>query len=272
MRFAWGTRTFVMGIINVTPDSFSADGVLGDPAVAVELGRGMAEGGADILDVGGISSRPGHQEISVDEELGRVIGVLPGLRAAVEVPISIDTYRYEVAKAAVESGATVINDIWGLQREPRLAELAAQTGSVLVLMHNQDNTTYQDLVADIIESLARSVAVAESAGVARDAIVVDPGIGFGKTAEQNLEVLRRLGELKALGLPILLGTSRKSTIGKVLGLPVEDRIEGTAATVALGIAGGADIVRVHDVAPMVRVARMSDAVVRGGWTEPKVAA
>ncbi len=272
MRFAWGTRTFVMGIINVTPDSFSADGVLGDPAVAVELGRGMAEGGADILDVGGISSRPGHQEISVDEELGRVIGVLPGLRAAVEVPISIDTYRYEVAKAAVESGATVINDIWALQREPRLAELAAQTGSGLVLMHNQDNTTYQDLVADIIESLARSVAVAESAGVARDAIVVDPGIGFGKTAEQNLEVLRRLGELKALGLPILLGTSRKSTIGKVLGLPVEDRIEGTAATVALGIAGGADIVRVHDVAPMVRVARMSDAVVRGGWTEPKVAA
>jgi dihydropteroate synthase len=272
VRFAWGTRTFVMGIINVTPDSFSADGVLGDPAVAVELGRGMAEGGADILDVGGMSSRPGHQEISVEEELGRVIGVLPGLRAAVEVPISIDTYRYEVAKAAVESGATVINDIWALQREPRLAELAAQTGSGLVLMHNQDNTTYQDLVADIIESLARSVAVAESAGVARDAIVVDPGIGFGKTAEQNLEVLRRLGELKALGLPILLGTSRKSTIGKVLGLPVEDRIEGTAATVALGIAGGADIVRVHDVAPMVRVARMSDAVVRGGWTEPEVAA
>jgi dihydropteroate synthase len=261
-----------MGIINVTPDSFSADGVLGDPAVAVALGRGMAEAGVDILDVGGMSSRPGHQEISLDEELGRVMGVLPGLRAAVEVPISIDTYRYEVAKAAVETGATVINDIWALQREPRLAELAAQTRSGLVLMHNQDNTTYSDLVHDIIESLARSVAVAESAGVAREAIVVDPGIGFGKTAEQNLEVLRRLGELKALGLPILLGTSRKSTIGKVLGLPVEDRIEGTAATVALGIAGGADIVRVHDVAPMVRVARMSDAIVRGGWTEPEVAA
>jgi dihydropteroate synthase len=261
-----------MGIINVTPDSFSADGVLGDPAVAVALGRGMVEAGVDILDVGGMSSRPGHQEISLDEELGRVMGVLPGLRAAVEVPISIDTYRYEVAKAAVETGATVINDIWALQREPRLAELAAQTRSGLVLMHNQDNTTYSDLVHDIIESLARSVAVAESAGVAREAIVVDPGIGFGKTAEQNLEVLRRLGELKALGLPILLGTSRKSTIGKVLGLPVEDRIEGTAATVALGIAGGADIVRVHDVAPMVRVARMSDAIVRGGWTEPEVAA
>jgi dihydropteroate synthase len=272
VRFAWGTRTFVMGIINVTPDSFSADGVLGDPAAAVRLGRGMAEAGADILDVGGMSSRPGHEEISVEEELGRVMGVLPGLRAAVAVPISIDTYRLEVARAAIEAGAGIINDIWGLQREPRLAEVAAETGSGLVLMHNQDGTDYADLVPEIIESLRRSVSVAEAAGVARDDIVVDPGIGFGKTAEQNLEVLRRLAELKALGLPILLGTSRKSTIGKVLGLPVEDRLEGTAATVALGIAGGADIVRVHDVAPMLRVARMSDAVVRGGWTEPEVAA
>jgi dihydropteroate synthase len=261
-----------MGIINVTPDSFSADGVLGDPSMAVELGRGMVEAGADILDVGGMSSRPGHQEISVDEELTRVMRVLPALRAAVPAPISIDTYRYEVARAAVESGAGVINDIWGLQREPRLAELAAETGSGLVLMHNQDGSAYADLVPDLIASLARSVAVAEAAGVPRDAIVVDPGIGFGKTAEQNLEVLRRLGELKALGLPILLGTSRKSTIGKVLGLPVEDRLEGTAATVALGIAAGADIVRIHDVGPMVRVARMSDAIIRGGWTEPEVAA
>lgn len=257
-----------MGIINVTADSFSADGVLGDPAIAVELGRGMEEAGADIVDVGGMSSRPGHQEISLDEELTRVMNVVPGLRAAVAVPISIDTYRYEVAQAAVAGGATIINDIWGLQREPRLAELAAQTGSGLVLMHNQDHTTYEDLVPDIIESLGRSVAVAESAGVPPDAIIVDPGIGFGKSAEQNLEVLRRLDALKVLGLPILLGTSRKSTIGRVLGLPVEDRLEGTAATVALGIAGGADIVRVHDVGPMVRVARMSDAVVRGGWTDP----
>ena len=272
MKFDWGTRTFVMGIINVTADSFSADGVLGDPAIAVALGRGMEEAGADIVDVGGMSSRPGHQEISLEEELTRVMNVVPGLRAAVAVPISIDTYRYEVAQAAVAGGATIINDIWGLQREPRLAELAVQTGSGLVLMHNQDHTTYKDLLPDIIESLGRSVAVAESAGVPPDAIIVDPGIGFGKSAEQNLEVLRRLDALKVLGLPILLGTSRKSTIGRVLGLPVEDRLEGTAATVALGIAGGADIVRVHDVGPMVRVARMSDAVVRGRWTDPGVAA
>jgi dihydropteroate synthase len=261
-----------MGIINVTPDSFSDDGLLADLDAAVAFGRGMVEAGADVLDVGGMSSRPGHQEISVAEERRRVMGVLPGLRAVVEVPISIDTYRLEVAAAAVEAGATIINDIWGLQREPRLAELAAANRSGLVLMHNQDGTSYADLIPDIVESLARSVAVAESAGVPREDIIIDPGIGFGKTAEQNLEVLRRLGELKTLGLPILLGTSRKSTIGKVLGLPVEDRIEGTAATVALGIAGGADIVRVHDVAPMVRVARMSDAIVRGRWTEPRAAA
>jgi dihydropteroate synthase len=261
-----------MGVINVTPDSFSADGVLGDPAVAVALGRRMAEAGADILDVGGMSSRPGHSEIGVEEEVERVMGVLPGLRATVELPISIDTYRLEVAESAIAAGATVINDIWGLRREPRLAELAAANRCTLILMHNQEGTSYSDLVPDIIDSLARSVAVAESAGVSRQDIIVDPGIGFGKTAEQNLEVLRRLDELKVLGLPVLLGTSRKSTIGKVLGLPVDERVEGTAATVALGIAAGADIVRVHDVAAMVRVARMSDAVVRGGWSEPVVAA
>jgi dihydropteroate synthase len=260
-----------MGIINVTPDSFSGDGVL-EPARAVDQGREMESAGADILDVGGMSSRPGHDEIPAADELARVMAVLPGLRRAVGVPISIDTYRYDVAVVAVDAGASVINDIWGLKREPRLAELAAEHNCGLVLMHNQDGTEYGDLVSEVIGSLRHSVEVAEAAGVKRDALVVDPGIGFGKTAEQNLEVLRRLGALKVLGLPILLGTSRKSTIGKVLGLPVEDRLEGTAATVALGIAAGADVVRVHDVAPMVRVARMTDAIVRGGWKEPEVAA
>ena len=270
MKFDWGSRTFLMGIINYTSDSFSGDGLAGDPTTATELAVQMAREGADIVDVGGMSSRPGHGEIAVEDEIARVMDVLPDIVAAVNVPVSIDTYRYAVAEVAVGAGARIINDIWGLKREPRLAELAARQGCPMVLMHNQDGTDYEDVVVGVIESLRHSVDLAEAAGVPRSDIIVDPGIGFGKTAEQNLQVLRRLDELKVLSLPILLGTSRKSTIGKVLGLPVEDRLEGTAATVALGIAAGADIVRVHDVAPMVRVARMSDAVVRGGWREEEV--
>ena len=270
--FDWGSRTYVMGIINVTPDSFSGDGLSDNPDQAVALAKKMADDGADLVDVGGMSSRPGHEEIPPEDELSRVMAVLPRIVDTVGVPVSIDTYRYAVAEAAVQSGATIINDIWGLKREPRLAGLAAREGCMLVLMHNQDGTEYQDLIVDILESLSRSVRSAEAAGVASRQLVIDPGIGFGKTAEQNLEVLRRLDEFKSLGLPIMLGTSRKSTIGKVLGLAVEDRVEGTAATVALGIAAGADIIRVHDVAAMVRVARMTDAVVRGGWHEAEVEA
>jgi dihydropteroate synthase len=272
VEFNWGTRTYVMGIINVTPDSFSGDGLGDDADGAVALARRMVDDGADLVDVGGMSTRPGHEEVSDQEELGRVMSVLPRIATMVTVPVSVDTYRLSVAEAAIGSGASVINDIWGLKREPRLAELAAREGCTLVLMHNQEGTDYEDLIADVVESLRRSVKSAEAAGVPRQHLVIDPGIGFGKTAEQNLEVLRRLGEFKVLGLPILLGTSRKSTIGKVLGLPVEDRLEGTAATVALGIAGGADVVRVHDVAPMVRVARITDAIVRGGWRELQVEA
>ena len=271
MTFEWGSRTFVMGIINYTPDSFSGDGLGGQPAAAISLAQQMAADGADMVDIGGMSSRPGHQEIPVEEEIARVMEVLPEVVAAAGVPVSIDTYRYAVAEVAVDGGARIINDIWGLKRDPKLARLAAAKGCMLVLMHNQEGTDYEEVVTGVIDSLRQSVAIAEAAGVPRDDIVVDPGIGFGKTAEQNLEVLRRLDELTVLGLPILLGTSRKSTIGKVLGLPPEDRIEGTAATVALGIARGADIVRVHDVAPMARVARMADAVVRGTWKEAIVA-
>jgi dihydropteroate synthase len=271
VNFEWGSRTFVMGIINYTPDSFSGDGVGGRPASAVGLAMQMASKGADIIDIGAMSSRPGHQEIAVDAEVARLMEVLPDIVAAIKVPVSIDTYRYAVAEVAVHNGARIINDIWGLKREPRLAQLAAATGCMLVLMHNQEGTEYDEVVADVIDSLRQSMVIAEAAGVPRDDLIVDPGIGFGKTAEQNLEVLRRLDELSVLGRPILLGTSRKSTIGKVLGLPAEDRIEGTAATVALGIARGADIVRVHDVEAMVRVARMADAVVRGTWKEEIVA-
>ncbi len=258
----------VMGILNVTPDSFSGDGLGSDPAAAVDRALQMEADGADIVDVGGMSTRPGHATVPVEEELSRVLSVLPELVAALRVPVSIDSFRYEVVAAALDQGATVVNDVWGLQREPRLAELAARAGARLVLMHNQEGTEYVDLLSDIVASLRRSVATAEAAGVARDRLLVDPGIGFGKTADQNLEVLQRLGELKAIGLPIVLGTSRKSTIGKVLGSGPEDRLEGSAATVALGIAAGADVVRVHDVRQMTRVCRMTDAIVRRPTTVP----
>ena len=262
----FGARTHVMGIVNVTPDSFSGDGVAGQPATAAAMARRMVEDGASILDVGGQSTRPGHAEVTQGQELDRVMSVLPAL-PRLGVLVSVDTYRLDVARAALDAGAAMINDVWGLKREPGLAGLAAERGAWLVLMHNQDGTAYQDLVPDVLASLRASIAIAGAAGMGRERLVVDPGIGFGKTAEQNLEILRRLGEFRALGLPILLGTSRKSTIGKVLGTEVDDRLEGTAATVALGIAGGADIVRVHDVREMARVAAMSDAIVRG-WREP----
>jgi dihydropteroate synthase len=260
--FDWGARTYVMGIVNVTPDSFSGDGILGRPDEAAAMAARMEADGADLIDVGGQSTRPGHVEVGPDEELERVMSVLPGIVARVGVPVSIDTYRSEVAAAALDAGATIVNDVWGLRRDPRLADLAARPDAWLVLMHNQDNPVYRDLVPDVISGLAGSVTMAEAAGVPLGRIIVDPGIGFGKTSEQNLVVLQRLGELKVLNLPILLGTSRKSTIGKVLDLPVEDRVEGTAATVALGIAAGADMVRVHDVKAMARVCRMADAIVR----------
>lgn len=261
-QFEWGVRTYIMGVLNLTPDSFSGDGLADDPGAAVGQALRMEAEGADIIDVGGMSTRPSHVEVPSEEELRRVMAVLPDLLARLRVPVCVDTFRYDVAVAALEAGVAGINDVWGLQREPRLARLAARSGALLFLMHNQDGTEYSDLLADIAGSLARSVAAAEAAGVTRDRIVVDPGIGFGKTADQNLEVLARLSELKSLGLPVLLGTSRKSTIGKVLGTEVGDRLEGTAATVALGIGAGVDMVRVHDVVPMARVARMADAIVR----------
>jgi dihydropteroate synthase len=261
-RFDWGARTYVMGILNLTPDSFSGDGLWAHPPDAVALAVQMEADGADVIDVGGMSTRPGHDIVSPAEERERVMSVIPELVARLRVPVSIDTFRHEVAVAAVDAGAAVINDVWGLQREPRLAELAARSGAMLVLMHNQDGTEYADLLPDIAASLRRGIEIALAAGVPVDRLVIDPGIGFGKTADQNLEVLSRLAEVKELGLPVLLGTSRKSTIGKVLGTEVDDRLEGTAATVALGIAAGADMVRVHDVREMARVARMSDAIVR----------
>ncbi len=262
-EFRWGERTYVMGIVNVTPDSFSGDGLGGNVEAVLSQARRFVADGVDIIDVGGESTRPGHTAVAEDEELRRVIPVVERLARDVHVPISIDTYKSGVARRAVEAGAFLINDVWGLKRDPAIARVAAEAHVPLVLMHNHDGTSYADLVPDVIASLRHSLEQAQAAGVPWEDLIVDPGIGFGKTVEHNLEVMRRLGEMRCLGRPMLLGTSRKSIIGLVLGLPVDQRVEGTAATVALGIAQGVDIVRVHDVREMVRVCRMSDAIVRG---------
>jgi len=266
---AWGVRTYVIGIINLTPDSFSGDGLGGDVDGAVDLALRFQDEGADILDIGAESTRPGHKQVSLDEELARLMPALEAIAKRVDLPISVDTYKAAVARRAVDAGAVIINDISGLKAEPELAEVAAETCAGLVLMHSQKGTKYRDLVPDLVSSLKDSVRIALEAGVPRDNIIVDPGIGFGKTPDQNLAVLARLDELKELDCPMLVGTSRKSTLGLLLDLPAEERVEATAATVSLAIAGGADLVRVHDVKEMVRVCRVTDAVVRGwrpeGW-------
>jgi dihydropteroate synthase len=266
--FAWGSRTYVMGIVNVTPDSFSGDGLLAhagaDPlAAALEQGRVMAAAGADILDVGGASSRPGHAAVPVDEEARRAVPVVRALRAALpDMPLSIDTTNRAVAEAALDAGADMLNDIWGVGADDSIARLAAERRLPLVVMHNRAEARYRNLLAEVIADLDRALERALAIGADIDSLIVDPGIGFGKTAEHNLLLLRELDALAVLGRPILLGTSRKSTIGKVLDLPADQRLEGTLATTALGIAAGADIIRVHDVAANVRAARMTDVIVR----------
>jgi len=273
--FYWGKRTYVMGVINVSPDSFSGDGIA-DVEEAVARTERLSSDGADIIDIGGESTRPGSTPLSTDEELRRVIPVVEKLANKISVPLSVDTYKLEVARQALNAGANMVNDIWGLRKEPRLAELAAQKDVPIALMSNQRDSPCHDIMSTLISDFKRAIKQALDAGVPWENIIIDPGIGFGKTQEQNLEILQRLEELKVLGRPILLGSSRKSFIGWVLDLtpeqrsnkvafvpPGDQRLEGTAATVAIGVAKGADIVRVHDVKEMARVCKMSDAIVRG---------
>ena len=272
-EFRWGERTYVMGIINLSPDSFSGDGIT-DLEAAVTQARRFVSQGADILDIGGESTRPGSSPISTDDEIKRVVTVLERLASEVPVPLSIDTYKSEVARRALEAGATMINDQWGLKRDQRLAELAAEWDVPLILMSNQrdkggydagiqrDTAYYEDLIAEVTSSLHQSLELALKLSVPRENIIIDPGIGFGKTWRQELEIIRRLEELRELGRPILIGPSRKSFIGMVLDLPTDERLEGTAAAIAIGIAKGADMVRVHDVQQMARVCRVSDAIMR----------
>jgi dihydropteroate synthase len=281
--FDWGSRTYVMGILNVTPDSFSGDGIIakGDMAAraAVEQARDFLASGADILDVGGESTRPGSAPVTADEEMERVIPVIRALNKNFpEAIISIDTYKAQVAEEAINAGAQIINDVWGLRADDGLAFVAAKYKTPVILMHNRSNPAsvevrekfgnayigaeYENLIEDVKRELLECVSIAKKARIADSLIVLDPGIGFGKMREHNLALIDRLDEIRELGYPILLGTSRKSFIGFTLDLPADQRVEGTAATVAVGIARGADIIRVHDVKEMARVAKMTDAIVR----------
>ena len=280
-NFHWGEKTYVMGIINVTPDSFSGDGILAGSEVqkkALDQVRSFINSGVDIIDIGGESTRPGSQVVSWQEETDRVVPIIAAVRKETYLPISVDTYKSEVAEAALSAGADWINDVWGLRADPKMASVAARAKAPVVLMHNRSKpaeaelqtrlggryigSVYNDLIADISAELLDSVSIATKAGIEKDHIILDPGIGFGKTIDQNLELINRLNEICTLGYPVLIGPSRKSFIGYTLDLPPSDRIEGTAAAVAVGIVRGASIIRVHDVMQIVRVARMTDAITR----------
>lgn len=261
---AFDSRTYIMGILNVTPDSFSDGGQFLDPDRAYDHAIEMIDQGADLIDLGGESSRPGHTKITAREEMDRILPVIRKIRERSQVILSVDTIRAEVARAALEAGADIINDIWGLQGDPEMVRVAAAWNAPVIVMHNQTGTEYKgDLVEEMKTFFQRSLQLAEQAGLARDRIILDPGIGFGKTAEQNIAVMSRLAEFRVFGLPLLLATSRKSFLGKILDLPPEERVEGTVATTVLGIAQGADMVRVHDIKENSRAARVTDAILRG---------
>ena len=261
--FEYGKRTYIMGILNVTPDSFSDGGNFNNIDAAIKHAKEMIEDGVDIIDIGGESTRPGHKYVEADEEIQRVTPVIKELKKEINVPISIDTYKSKVAEEALKLGVEMINDVWGLKRDKDMAKVVAKYDAHVCIMHNQDGTDYnEDIMESIKKSLNESISIALKAGVKKNKIVLDPGIGFGKTFEQNLEVLKRLDELNDLGYPILLGTSRKSVIGNVLNVEPKERLEGTIATTVLGIRDGVDIVRVHDVKENLKAAKMADAIYR----------
>lgn len=255
-------HTYVMGILNVTPDSFSDGGKYSSLDAALKHAERMMKEGAAILDIGGESTRPGYTKISDEEEIARVIPVIEAVKKELEIPVSVDTYKSKVAKAAIEAGADLINDIWGLKYDPDMAKLIADNKVACCLMHNRDNTEYNNFVSDLFKDLRESVDLALKAGIRDDKIILDPGVGFAKSYEQNLMALKHLGRLEQLGYPILLGTSRKSVIGVSLDLPKEERLEGTLATTALAVNCGCAFVRVHDVKENVRVVRMMEAILR----------
>ncbi|RSK29202.1 dihydropteroate synthase [Bacillus sp. HMF5848] len=256
------SQTLIMGILNVTPDSFSDGDKYNDVERAVKHAKQLIVDGAHIIDVGGESTRPGSEKVGEVEELNRVIPIIQELKRQIDVPISIDTYKAEVAKQAIKAGATIINDVWGAKADPYMADVAAAYNVPIILMHNRNNRQYQNLMADMVQDLHESIAIVKRAGVKDEQIILDPGIGFAKMIEDNLTVMRRLEDITSLGYPVLLGTSRKSFIGHVLDLPVEERLEGTGATVCLGISKGCNIIRVHDVKEMARMARMMDAMLK----------
>lgn len=260
--FSSGERTYVMGILNVTPDSFSDGGKYNDLTLALKQAERMVREGADILDVGGESTRPGHVQIGDEEEIRRVVPVIRELKKQFDVPISVDTYKSAVAQAALDAGADLLNDIWGFRYDERCAELAAKYDVAVCLMHNRDNTDYKDFVSEVMEDLRISLSIAEKYGVKKEKIMLDPGVGFGKTLEQNLVIMNHLEDIVAMGYPVLLGTSRKSMIGLTLELPVGEREEGTIATSVIGAMKGCGYVRVHDVEKNVRALKMTDAILK----------
>ncbi|XXM71890.1 dihydropteroate synthase [Lysinibacillus sphaericus] len=260
----YSTKTLIMGILNVTPDSFSDGGSYDSVQKAAARAKEMVEEGADIIDVGGESTRPGHIPVTADEEISRVVPIIKALVKEVNVPISIDTYKAETARAAVEAGAHIINDVWGAKKDPLMAGVAAEKGVPIILMHNRANKEYDVFMRDAVQDLQESISLVKKAGVKDDQIILDPGIGFAKSFEQNLEMMRNVDILVSLGYPVLYATSRKRVIGHVLDLPVEERMEGTGATVCWGIQKGCQLVRVHDVKEMARMAKMTDALMGKG--------